>query len=265
MAEGWASGNCFVIIGGTGGMGLSTAKALVKEGACVVVAGSNQQHAKAAQTELGKNGIAITGNAEEEELAKKCIDACVETFGRFNGLYHVAGGSGRKFGDGPLHEMTLEAWQRTFQLNLTSLMFSNRAAIQYFLKHNQGGVILNMSSVLAQHPSPKHFTTHAYAASKSAVTGFSKSLAATYATNNIRINVIAPSLIETPMSERATGNENIMQFIRTKQPLGGGRAGLTDDVDWAAVFLLSEKSKFITGQVISVDGGWSISDGQFNE
>lgn len=264
MADGWVKNKCYVIIGGTGGMGLSTANALVSEGACVVVAGSNTDHTKAAARLLGENGHAITGNAEDEHLADRCIEACVKNFGAFNGLYHVAGGSGRKFGDGPLHKLTLKAWQDTFQLNLTSLMFSNRAAIQYFLEQKQEGVILNMSSVLAQRPSPKHFTTHAYAAAKSAITGFSISLAATYAPNNIRVNVIAPSLIETPMSARAMGNENIMQFIHTKQPLDGGRAGMPEDVDGAAVFLLSGKAKFITGQIITVDGGWSVSDGQYN-
>ncbi|MBD0299055.1 MAG: SDR family oxidoreductase, partial [Nitrososphaera sp.] len=172
-------------------------------------------------------------------------------------------GSGRKFGDGPLHQITLEGWQYTLQLNLTSLMLSNRAAVQAFLEQQQPGVIVNMSSVLGFSPSPRYFATHAYAAAKAAIIGFSKSIAAHYASQNIRVNVIAPALIETPMSQRAAGDDAILQFIKTKQPLDGGRIGIPEDVDGAAVFLLSDQSKFITGQVLSVDGGWTVSEGQY--
>jgi len=120
-----------------------------------------------------------------------------------------------------------------------------------------------MSSVLGFSPSPKYFTTHAYAATKSAVFGFTKALASYYASYNIRANVLAPSLIETPMSQRAANDETIMEFIKTKQPLNGGRIGVPEDADGAAVFLLSDHAKFITGQVIAVDGGWSVSEGQY--
>jgi NAD(P)-dependent dehydrogenase (short-subunit alcohol dehydrogenase family) len=120
-----------------------------------------------------------------------------------------------------------------------------------------------MGSVLGFSPAPKYFTTHAYAAAKSAVIGFTKSIAAYYAHSNIRINVIAPALIETPSSQRAANDEAISKYIATKQPLDGGRIGTPSDTDGLAVFLLSDQSKFITGQVISVDGGWSVTEGQY--
>ena len=117
-----------------------------------------------------------------------------------------------------------------------------------------------MTSLL---PSPKYFTTHAYAAAKSAIIGFSKSIAAYYAKNNIRINVIAPALVETPMARRAADDDVIQSFIKTKQPLDGGRIGEPKDLDGLAVYFMSNQSKFTTGQVIAVDGGWCISEGQF--
>src|SRR5207249_5239487 len=104
-----------------------------------------------------------------------------------------AGGSGRKHGDGPLHELTDDGWRATLDLNLTSLMLSNRAAVRQFLSQRTGGAILNMGSVLGWSPSPRHFATHAYAAAKAAVIGFSKSIAAHYAPQDIRVNVIAPA------------------------------------------------------------------------
>ena len=261
--NGWLLNKRLVIIGGTAGMGLSAAVAFIEEGAKVVAVGKNPEHIEPATKQLESNGIAVIGDATDESTAKNAIETCVNRLGGFDGLYHVAGGSGRKFGDGPVHELTTEGWEKTMQLNLTSLMFSNRAAIQYFTEKKQAGVILNMSSVLGFSPSPKYFSTHAYAAAKSAVMGFSKSIAAYYASYNIRVNVLAPSLIETPMSQRAAQDESIMQFIQTKQPLDGGRIGVPSDANGAAIFLLSEHSKFITGQVVAVDGGWSISEGQY--
>ena len=263
MSKEWLSNKCVVIIGGTAGMGLSAALACIDEGAKVVAVGRNPKHSKEAQQQIQNNGVVITADATDETVAEQAIETCLKSFGSFDGLYHVAGGSGRKFGDGPLHELTTEGWEKTLQLNLTSLMFSNRAAIKYFMQQNKGGVVLNMSSVLGFSPSPKYFSTHAYAATKSAVFGFTKALAAYYATYNIRVNVIAPALIETPMSQRAAGDESIMEFVKTKQPLDGGRIGTPEDADGAAVFLLSDHSKFITGQIIAVDGGWCVSEGQY--
>ncbi len=166
-------------------------------------------------------------------------------------------------GDGPLHELTLDGWNKTLELNLTSLMLSNQAAVKKFLELNKGGTILNMSSVLGYSPSPHYFSTHAYAAAKAAVIGFTKSIAAYYAKNNIRVNVIAPALVETPMAQRAANDETIISFIKTKQPLDGGRIGMPEDLDGLAIYFMSEQSKFTTGQVIAVDGGWSVSEGQF--
>ena len=106
-------------------------------------------------------------------------------------------------------------------------------------------------------------TAHAYAAAKSAIIGFSKSIASFYAANDIRINVIAPALVETPMAQRAANDEQILSFIKTKQPLDGGRIGRPDDLDGLAAYFMSDQSKFTTGQMIAVDGGWDISEGQF--
>jgi len=251
-----------VIIGGTTGLGLSAARAFVENGANVVVVGRNEENVTEAGSILGSKATAIAGDAVEPLTAILAIDACIRNFGSFNGLYHVAGGSGRKMGDGPLHELTLEGWNKTLELNLTSLMLSNQAAIRHFLRQETGGAILNMGSVLGYSPSPQFFSTHAYATAKSAVIGFTKSVAAYYAKYNIRANVIAPALVETPMSQRAAGDDEILGFIKTKQPLDGGRIGHPSDLDALAVYFMGDQSKFTTGQVVAVDGGWTLSEGQ---
>ena len=251
-----------VIIGGTTGIGLSAAKAFIIEGANIVAVGRNEESVAAAKHILKENAKVFSGDATNPETAEKAIQTCIENFGSFDGLYHVAGGSGRKMGDGPLHELTLDGWNKTLELNLTSLMLSNKAAVKKFIKLKKSGAILNMGSVLGFSPSPKYFYTHAYAAAKAAIIGFSKSIAAYYAKDDIRINVIAPALVETPMAQRAANDEEILSFIKTKQPLDSGRIGKPEDSDGIAVYFMSDQSKFTTGQVIAVDGGWTISEGQ---
>lgn len=251
-----------VIVGGTTGLGFSAAKACVAAGARVVIVGRNADNAQAAARSLGPEAFATTGDASDSNTAPAAIEQALAKFGRFDALYHVAGGSGRRAGDGPLHEITDEGWDYTHRLNLTSLFYSNRAAVRQFLNQKTGGTVLNMGSVLGASPSPKYFATHAYASTKSAAIGFTRSLAAYYAPQQIRFNLIVPALVETPMSARAATDARIMHFIATKQPLDGGRIGRPEDLDAAVVFFLSDLSKFCTGQVLTIDGGWSVTEGQ---
>lgn len=253
----------YIIMGGTTGMGLSSALALVNGGANVLVVGRNEESCTKAKEQLGDGSIAFSGDATETKTMEKAIAMAHKTFGTITGLFHVAGGSGRRFGDGPLDALTLEGWNKTMELNLTSLMLSNKAMVNYFLKNNKAGVILNMGSVLGYSPSPKYFVTHAYAAAKAAIIGFTKSIAAYYANDNIRVNVIAPSLFITPMAQRAAEDEAILSFLNTKQPLDGGRPGNSEDINGAVCMFLHPSAKFITGQVLAVDGGWTLSEGQY--
>jgi len=251
-----------VIIGGTTGLGLSAARACTKCGARVVVVGRSAESVARAAGELGSTAVAMVGDAIDSATAIEAVGRAKEAFGRFDALYHVAGGSGRQWGDGPLHELTDDAITQTLALNLTSLIKSNRAAVQAFLSDGTSGVVLNMGSVLGVSPAPHFFATHTYAAAKSAIIGFTKSCASYYASSNIRLNVIAPALVATPMSKRAIDNTDIEQYLGSKQPLCGGRFGAPQDLDGAVVFLLSDASRYLTGQVIAVDGGWSVSEGQ---
>lgn len=262
------AGKAFVVVGGTTGLGLCGAKACLQAGGAVVVTGRSQASIANAEQQLGAMGqaAALAGDAQDASSTRAAIALCVKRFGRFDGLYHVAGGSGRRMGDGPLHEVTDEGIHATLSLNLSSTIKSNREAVQAWLEGRAGkskrGAVLNMGSVLGASPSPKYFSTHVYAAAKSAVVGFTKSCAAYYAQRNIRFNVIAPALVQTPMAQRAANDHAIQAFIKTKQPLDGGRIGQPEDLDAAAVFLLSEQAKFVTGQVLAVDGGWSVTEGQ---
>ena len=146
-----------VIIGGTTGIGLSAAKAFVANGANIVVVGRNTDSVAEAKKILGKSAEVISADAANANTAINAITNCIQRFGNFDGLYHVAGGSGRKMGDGPLHELSLNGWNKTLELNLTSMMLSNQAAVKKFIEINKGGTILNMGSVLGYSPSPQYF------------------------------------------------------------------------------------------------------------
>jgi NAD(P)-dependent dehydrogenase (short-subunit alcohol dehydrogenase family) len=255
------SGKVIVLIGGTSGLGRSAARALIDAGARLVAVGRDDEHLRDAEAALGDAAIVLAGDAESATTAAHAIERAVAAFGGCHGLYHVAGGSGRRVGDGPLHTITDDGWRRTLDLNLTSMFLSNRAAVSHFLHSGTPGAILNVTSVLAFRPAPAHFATHAYAAAKAAAIGFTQSCAAFYAPHGIRINAIAPALVDTPMSRRATRDARVRAYVEARQPLDGGRVGRPEDLDAAVVYLLSDAARYVTGQVLSVDGGWSVTDG----
>ncbi len=254
-------GLAVLVVGGTTGLGFSAARALTAQGARVVITGRSEANVRAALGELGPDARGLAADASHLESADRAVAQVVDAFGRLDALYHVAGGSGRSMGDGPLHELSNEGLDHTLDLNLKSLIGSNRAAVRQFLRQEDGGCILNMGSVLGWSPSPGHFASHAYAAAKAGILGFSRSIASYYAPQDIRINVIAPALVETPMAQRALSDPAILDFVARKQPLAGGRAGTPEDIEGAALFLLSRAARYITGQVLAVDGGWTVSEG----
>jgi len=256
------AGKVIVVVGGTSGLGLAAAKAILQAGAAgVVVTGRSAERGQSALAQLGGQAESLLGDAANPRHAEAAIDAARKKWGHCDALYHVAGGSGRSWGDGPLHELTDEAVPRTLELNLQSVIYSNRAMVRHFLQTGTRGPVLNLGSVLGWSPSPRFFSTHVYAAAKSGIIGFTKACAACYAARGIRFNVIAPALVDTPMARRAAGNELIQAFIHHKQPLDGGRIGCPEDLDAAVVYLLSDGAKFTTGQVLAVDGGWGVSEG----
>jgi NAD(P)-dependent dehydrogenase (short-subunit alcohol dehydrogenase family) len=258
--RGRLDGLSILIVGGTSGLGLAAARACLREHANVTVAGRDDEDLARAAAELGPDVVAIGGDATDPALAERTVRQTIDSFGRLDGVFHVAGGSGRRFGDGPLDALTDEGWRATFDLNLTSLFYTCRAATRSFIEQKRGGSILVMTSVLAFSPAPAHFATHAYAASKAGALGLMTACASYYAPLGIRFNAIAPALVDTPGARRAVQDPRIAAYVQARQPLDGGRIGRPEDIDGAVVYLLSDESRFVTGQVLAVDGGWSVSD-----
>jgi len=245
------------LVTGSTGIAAAAARGLAEEGGSVFVVSRTADHARELAHSISGAGWRQADLAQEEE-ADASVAACVERFGRLDCVYNVAGISGRRFGDGPLHELTVEGWETVMSANARSAFLVTRAAVRHLLAQGSGGAILNMSSVLATSPSPEHFATHAYAASKGAIEAFSRSIAAYYALDGIRVNVIAPALVATPMSRRAQDDPEILAYLADKQPLAGGPIDPADLVG-TALYLLSDDARIVTGQVIAVDGGWSAA------
>jgi NAD(P)-dependent dehydrogenase (short-subunit alcohol dehydrogenase family) len=157
-----------VIAGGTTGLGLSAAKQLVEQGAKLAIFGRSQDSVDAAVAELGHDTLGFALDATDPDSTDVVIEAAVQRFGRLDALYHVAGGSGRKHGDGPLHELTDDGWRFTCDLNLSSMIWSNRAAVRQFLKQGAAARSSTWAACSAGRRSRKHFASHGYAATKAA-------------------------------------------------------------------------------------------------
>jgi NAD(P)-dependent dehydrogenase (short-subunit alcohol dehydrogenase family) len=252
-----------LIVGGTTGLGRAAAQRFLEEGARLVIAGRSPDKGEQALTALcalGSVAFVACDAAVSAQVERLFAEALV-ILGGLDVLYHVAGISGRRQGDGPLHECSDEGWHATLEANLTSTFLTNRAAVRCFLQQARPGAILNMASVLGFSPAPRYFDTVAYAATKGGIISMSRLAAARYAPDGIRVNVLAPGLIDTPMAERAVNDPAIRHYLRSKQPLTAG-PGQPEDCSDAAVFLCSDAARFITGVVLPVDGGWCVREGQ---
>jgi NAD(P)-dependent dehydrogenase (short-subunit alcohol dehydrogenase family) len=259
--------NC-LIVGGTSGIGLASARRFLEEGARVVLTGREPKVGRAALDQLAPLGVVSEFTLEladgEEEVRRACAHALDVLGGRLDVLLHVAGISGRKFGDGALHECTNEGWERVMRTNAQGVFLTNRAAVRIMLNQpvdatGLRGTVVNVGSVVDRSPAPVHFGTLAYAASKGAVRALTLAAAARYAPDRIRFNLLAPGLIDTPMAARAVNDVRLRPYLAGKQPMAGG-PGSADDVAEAALYLSEPASRFVTGAELVVDGGWTVSE-----
>jgi NAD(P)-dependent dehydrogenase (short-subunit alcohol dehydrogenase family) len=253
------SGKSIVVTGATG-IAAAAARKVAEEGGKVFVISIDEADGRSLGSELEALGAIAGFEAADltvEADADRSFEAAASFLGGIDGLLAVAGGSGRKHGDGPVHEMSLQAWEKTLQINANPMFLAVRNAIRHM--RESGGSVVVVSSVLATSPVPHLFATHGYATSKGAANAFVTTLAAYYAGARIRVNAIAPGLVRTPMSQRAAADPETVAYAAEKQPLAGGFLE-PDDIADAAIFLLADESSQITGQVLSVDGGWGVTE-----
>ncbi|MDR1673211.1 MAG: 3-oxoacyl-[acyl-carrier-protein] reductase [Bacteroidales bacterium] len=240
-------GKTAVVTGGARGIGKAIALKLALQGANVAITDlAYDDNAKATEAELaalGVQGRAYASNAAKYEDTQNVVNEIIHDFGRIDILVNNAGITK----DGALKRMTEDQWDAVIAVNLKSV-FNFTKAVQPVMWKQSAGSIINMSSVVGVSGNANQAN---YSASKAGIIGFTKSAAKEFGTRNIRCNAIAPGFIETEMT--ATLPEEVRKSWNDKIPLH--RAGSTDDVANVALFLASELSSYVTGQVINVCGG----------
>ena len=250
-------GKTAIVSGAAGGIGRAAALLFVSEGAKVTALDIMAAGLEDLVREAPAGSILpLETDLVKAEDVKAAIKQTIKHFGGLQILFNVAGISGRRLGDGPTAECSEEAWDTVLNINLKSQFLTCKYALQHMLQAG-GGSIINLSSVLGLVGGDEDFATHAYAASKGGIISLTRAIAAHYAKNNIRANVICPGLIATGMSKRAQADEHIRARLSELQPLGAD-FGRPEDVAQAALYLASESSRFVTGSILTVDGGWTV-------
>lgn len=240
-------GKVAIITGASRGIGSGIATVFAENGANVAFTySSSVESAMALENELSNLGIKAKGyksNAADFNEAQKLIDDVMAEFGNIDILINNAGITK----DNLLMRMSEEDFDKVIEINLKSV-FNMTKAVQKVMLKNRKGSIVNMSSVVGVKGNAGQAN---YAASKAGMIGFTKSIALELGSRNIRCNAIAPGFIETEMTAKL--NEDVVQGWRDSIPLK--RGGTPEDVANACLFLASEMSAYVTGQVLNVDGG----------
>ncbi|GKT04204.1 glucose-1-dehydrogenase [Furfurilactobacillus sp. WILCCON 0119] len=242
-----------VVTGGSKGIGQAIAERFGEEHMAVVINyRSDKAGADAAVKLIEENGgraVAVQADISDEAGAKVLLDAAVENFGGLDVWVNNAGMENRV----ATHEMSLEEWQRVINVNLTGVFLGSRAALDYFVKNDHKGNIINMSSVHEQIPWPGF--SH-YAASKGGVKLFNETIAMEYANQGVRVNAIGPGAINTPINAEKFADKT--QLNDTLEMVPMKRIGDPEDVAAAAAWLASDQSSYVTGVTLFVDGGMTL-------
>lgn len=251
-------GKVAFITGGGAGIAKASALAFVREGAKVAIAELNPETGAKAEADLRAAGGEATFyeiDVTDDAAVKQAIDATAATYGKLDVLMSCAGGS--VWADVRVHEMDLDVWHRTINLNLLHPFLCAKHAIPHMLAAG-GGSIINLGSFLGI----SGYGTPAYSASKGGISSFTRTLAAQYVHNNIRANAIAPGAVRT---ERAIARWEDPVFLASGNPVVKEREvlrrlypfyfGESEDIAAVAVFLASDESRMLTGTTIAADGG----------
>ena len=252
------------IVTGSTGIAAAAATRLAAEGAHTFVVSRTAGHAQ----ELAARITALGGRPDENAgtwgTFAKAVEGAASAFGERAAVDALEEGEdlGLRDYSSDLDKLDLES-RRTLELNLTTQALVCHSVVARMRDQEPNGSgtrgsILLMGSVTATDPAPEFFATHAYAAAKGALTSLMTTMAAAYLPDRIRVNVVAPGLTETPMARRAAADPAIRAYAARKQPLAGELMD-PDEIAHAAVFFLSDESRTITGQLLKVDGGWSVA------
>lgn len=236
-----------IITGGGSGIGKAIARAFVREGARVVIAGRDPKKLALAAAEIGSDCVAVTADVSKPEDVQKLAAATLEKFQRINVLVNNAA----MLLPGTAESLSEQEFDQTFDVNVRGVWLLSRAVLPH-MRNSGGGSIINIGSVLSMLGARNRV---AYSASKGAVAAMTKAMALDHAAENIRVNCICPGIVETELVAKFNLDENARRQRVAMHPMG--RFGMPEDVASAAVFLASDESGWTTGSVLTIDGGYS--------
>src|SRR6201997_2525004 len=245
------TGRVAIVTGGSIGLGRQMAEGLSEMGASLVLCARKKERCLQAAEELQKLGVEILAlgcDVKQPASIQEVVDATVKKFGRIDILINNAGTSW----GAPVEAMTLEQWNKVIETNLTGTFLFSQAVGKVMITQRRGKII-NIASVAGLRGSPPRFSAIGYSSSKGAVIIFTRDLACKWGMHNIQVNAIAPGWFPTDMSGKVI--ERNREMLLAGIPLG--RFGGQDDLKGAAVFLASDASNFVTGNILVVDGGQS--------
>ncbi|MGF7005293.1 SDR family NAD(P)-dependent oxidoreductase [Aminobacter sp. BE322] len=241
-----------LVTGGASGIGETAAKLLADLGASVVIADLNRERLDEAAARTGSVGV-TQGDVASEADAERMVQEAISKLGGIDLVFNSAG-----IGDDlvPVHEQSVERWQRVVDVNLKGTYLMCRAASRPMLAQRSGAIV-NVSSIVGLGGFPRR---SAYAAAKAGINHLTHTLACEWGPSGIRVNAIAPAYTRTPMVEALLERKAFdPTILERRTPLG--RLALPAEMAQAAVFLLSDWASYITGTVLPVDGGWSAFGG----
>lgn len=237
-----------IITGASRGLGLSYARALASRGARVAICGHSLERLRQAEEELAREGLAVfarSADVSDENSVKEFVQAVLDRFGRIDILVNNAGVLLRRAPE----ETSVQDWESIMQTNVKgTFLFSREAGA--VMQRQGGGSIINISSIGARCALSRRL---AYCTSKAAVEQFTRTLAFEWSTYCIRVNAIAPGYVESDMNADLRADPERVQEILADVPMG--RFGHPEDLHGALLFLCSDASAFVTGQILYVDGG----------
>jgi NAD(P)-dependent dehydrogenase (short-subunit alcohol dehydrogenase family) len=238
-----------LITGALAGIGRATATAFAREGAVVVVSGRRDEEGKALAAELRELGAAaeyIRADVSVEDDVTALVDATIGTFGQLDVAVNNAGFTGNR---GPLATQTLEAYNAVFDTNVRGVFFSLKHELRVMTRQGFGSIV-NLSSTFGERGGAG---AALYSASKHAVNGFTRSAALEVAAQGIRVNAVAPGPVATDGLGRFAGGAEAAAAMAATVP--AGRLGHVDEIADVITFLASDKARFLTGQIVAVNGG----------
>lgn len=246
------AGKVVVVTGAAVGLGRSAAVRFAREGATVVLADVNETDGSELAADLRAKGLAaqfVLTDVAQERAVKELFDVTLQSYGRVDVLYNNAAVllSGL---DLPVHELSLETWDRVMGVNLRGAFLCAKYAVTAMLK-NGGGSIIFLGSPTGLIGCAPALT--AYSTSKAGVMGLTRVMAAAYARNGIRVNSIVPGTMDTPMNSYILADPSVREQYREAVPVG--RLGMPQDIEGIALFLASDESSYCTGGLYMCDGG----------